>query len=88
MYSYSVLSSDPETAILAIEDSSGKCHLGRALTAAPAPGTTLLGEAPVFGFSEMRAPDKLVPVVLVLLDCDKDVAVVLAAGQLGNLPAR
>lgn len=80
MNRYSVLSSDPETAIIAIEDSSGKCHLGRVLTAPPAPGTTLHGDLPVLGLRELRAPDKVVPVVLVLLDCDKAVAVVVASG--------
>jgi hypothetical protein len=77
---YKVVASDPATSILAIEDGFGKCHLGRALTAAPPPGTTLLGDAPAVGLRLLHAPEAVVPLVMVLLDCDPRAAIKLAGG--------
>ena len=88
MNRYSTLSSDPETAIFAIEDSAGKCHLGRALTTPPAPGVTLRGGAVVLGLTQLHERDQVVPVVLVLLDCDKAVAVLVAGGLAGQSAVR
>jgi hypothetical protein len=85
---YSILYSDAETAIFAIEDSAGKCHLGRALTAPLAPGATLQGGSVVLGLTQLHAPDQVVPVVLVLLDCDKAVAVLVAGGHAGHAAIR
>lgn len=83
MHPYRVLASDPASAIVALEDAEGRCHVGRALVPPPEPGLALRGEAPAVGVVPFRTADADVPVpiVLVLLDCEPKVAVAVASGK-------
>ncbi len=76
MHRYKVIASNPETALVAVEDADGRCHLGRALVAAPPPGADLRGEPPEFGVRSLRLAEgeQPCPVVLVLIDCKAEAA--------------
>jgi hypothetical protein len=76
VHRYKVIASNPETAVVAVEDAEGRCHLGRALVAPPPPGADLHGEPPAFGVRSLKVcgVDEPCPVVLVLLDCKSEAA--------------
>lgn len=81
MHQYTVIASSPEMPIVVVQDAQGRCHLGCALAASPPPGTCLHGDAPGIGLRSLRqvAADQPCPVVLVLLDCNAEVAARLVA---------
>jgi len=76
VHRYKVIASNPETALVAVQDAQGRCHLGRALSSAPPTGADLRGEPPEFGMRSLRRTedDQPCPVVLVLLDCRAEAA--------------
>lgn len=83
MNQYKVVASDATSAIVAIEDSTGHCHVGRELAVVPKEGDLLRGPAPGIGVHPMRfAPEEEPsPVVIVLLDCDPCLAMLVFAVQ-------
>jgi|JI9StandDraft_2_1071091.scaffolds.fasta_scaffold05310_4 hypothetical protein len=84
MVHYEVLASDNDSALVALRDSAGRCHLGRALGPPPAPGTPLCGDAPAVGVRALRCAITEVPypVALVLLNCEVEPALAIASGKL------
>ena len=86
MVHYKVLASDSDSAIVALQDAAGRCHLGRVLGPPPAPGTPLLGDAPALGVRALRCTttEALYPVALVLLNCDHEPALTIASGKLAR----
>ena len=89
MHQYSVIESSAGSAVLALRDQDGRCHLGRAAAAnAPASGVELRGEPPALGLRALRLVDAGAPcpVVLVLLDCDPHAAVKLIRTEFDFAP--
>jgi hypothetical protein len=84
MVHYQVLASDIDSAIVALQDTAGCCHLGRVLGPPPAPGTPLRGESTAIGVHALRCAntEALYPVALVLLNCDCERALAVASGKL------
>jgi hypothetical protein len=84
VYQYSVIESNAESAVVALRDQEGRCHLGRSAADAPASGAELLGEPPALGLRTLRlvGSDEPCPVVLVLLDCDPHAAAKLIRAKL------
>jgi hypothetical protein len=84
MVHYQVLASDTDSAIVALQDADGCCHLGRVLGQPPAPGTPLRGEAPAIGVRALQCAntEATYPVALVLLNCECEPAVAIAGGKL------
>lgn len=81
MNQFKVIASDPTTAIVALEDAAGHCHLGRALQVLPRHGDILRGSTPAIGHFPLRlgVEEQPCPMVLVLLDCDPNAAVRVVA---------
>ena len=69
---YKVIASSPATALLALVDETGNCHVGQAIAAAPSAGTELRGEPPAVGLRQLRLVETGTPcpVALALVDCD------------------
>ena len=86
MAHYEVLASDSDSAIVALRDAAGRCHLGRVLGPPPAPGTPLLGDAPAVGVRALRCAmtEAQYPVALVLLNCECEPALAIASGDLSR----
>lgn len=84
MNRYRIVAADPDSAIVALVDAHGRCHVGRAIGAAPQPGAELAGEPPAVGLRALRLVpvNDPCPVVFALLDCDPEAAVKLASGGL------
>jgi hypothetical protein len=76
VHRYKVIASNPVTALVAVEDAEGRCHLGRALAAPPPSGADMVGEPPEFGVRSLRLAEdnRPCPVVLVLIDCKAEAA--------------
>lgn len=83
MNQYKVVASDATSAIVAIEDAAGHCHVGLALAVVPKEGDLLRGPAPGIGVHPMRlVPEEgPCPVVVVLLDCEPGLAKLVVAVQ-------
>ncbi|MBL8362898.1 MAG: hypothetical protein JNN18_20590 [Rubrivivax sp.] len=81
MNRYNVVAADPVTGIVAVQDEQGHCHLGRAQAVVPKGGDVLLGPALGVGPQTLRlAPAEApCPLVVVLLDCDPEVAKLVVA---------
>jgi hypothetical protein len=86
MFHYEVLASDNDSAIVALRDAEGRCHLGRVLGPPPAPGTPLRGDAPAVGVRALRCAvtEAQYPVALVLLNCACEPALAIASGKLSG----
>ncbi len=83
MHRYKVLASDPQSAIVALLDQSGRCHIGRATGAPPPPGALLVGDAPAVGLRSLRIAtgDDPCPVSMAVIDCHPVAAVCIATGM-------
>lgn len=83
MNQYKVVASNASSAIVALQEARGQCHIGRALAIVPNEGTVLLGPAPSLGLHPMRlaAEGEPCPVAIALLDCDPGLAKLVVAVQ-------
>lgn len=79
-HTYKVLAATQATGIVAVKDSDGRCHVGRALGDVPATEAELRGEPPAIGVRALQVvhDDAPCPVALVLLDVEPELAVKLA----------
>lgn len=81
MHTYKVVASTVKCRIVAVVDAHGRCHVGRALATVPAPDAELYGDAPAAGIRRLytTGPNVPCPLVLLLIDCERDIAARMTA---------